>query len=182
MTQSSVSNLLIVACYSFFSVGCESDLDVPATVVEDSELWLASGDVRAATTDLAEYSVGSLRADAENNQSEVQLELARRLLWGEGMPANPAESIRWARRAAMNGEELAALWTGRAALNEPVDRIEASAWFLIALEAQEAAVREDASSELSALDLQEDERSRALMRAAVLRQLIQARSEESGYF
>ncbi|MGZ0709690.1 tetratricopeptide repeat protein [Coraliomargarita sp. W4R53] len=125
----------------------------------------------------ANSDIDALRQSAANNHPEAQRELAKRLLFGDGVPADPAESIHWARRAALNGDELAALWTGRVALNEPIDRIEAGAWFMIAQQAQEAFVREDATGEMEALNLTEYEWNRALERATELKQIILIGSE-----
>jgi len=53
-------------------------------------------------------------------------------------------------KAALNGDETASLWTGRAALHEPAGRIEAAAWFLIGKTGGNAAMRQDAENEIEA--------------------------------
>lgn len=105
---------------------------------------------REAVTSPAQ-AIEWLRRAAENDQPDAQHELAERLLFGKGMPANPEEAVRWVRRAAMNGHAAAAVKAGRLHLGEPRDLVEASAWFLRASRSAQPAVREDALSELEAL-------------------------------
>ena len=115
-------------------------------------------------------SLESLREAAEKGGALAQRELATRLLFGRGVPADPQEAVMWAKKAAHNGDPTAMLWTGRAALNEPADRIEAGAWFLIAKDGTNAAVRQDAAGELDALGLSNDELARVAARAAEMKQ------------
>jgi TPR repeat protein len=123
-------------------------------------------------------SIEALRAAAESGGAEAQRELAGRLLFGkDGIPADPEEAVTWARKAANNGDETAMLWTGRAALDEPAGRIEAGAWFLIAKDGTNAAVRQDAAGELDALGLSNDELARATARAAEMKQQIRINSK-----
>ena len=96
-------------------------------------------------------AVADLRTAAEAGSAPAQRELAARMLFGEGMTANPAGALVWVERAAKGGDETAALWMGRKLLNDPPERIAAAAWFLIAAEGTNSAIRQDAASELEAL-------------------------------
>jgi len=66
---------------------------------------------------------------------------------------------------------------GRSALNQPPDRIEACAWFLIAKEGQSLAIQQDASGELDAIDPSQKELELATSRAAELKILILSKSK-----
>ena len=149
----------------FLCVGCSRQ-------PEASENETLNGLVQpapAASPSLKERSIDSLRQAAENDQPEAQRELSMRLLFGQGTTADPTEALTWAKRAAMNGDETAALWMGRSALNQPPDRIEACAWFLIAKEGQSPAIQQDASGELDAINLSQKELELATYRAAELK-------------
>jgi|GEM_PF-3089394 len=129
MTTHSIYFRSILICFPLLCGGCGRDSD---GVSKDGKDVLAPPSIIESLEVVAEDSDRvneALRRAAENNQPEAQRELAKHLFFGDGMPANPTESIRWARRAALNGDGLASLWTGRAALNEPVDRIEAAHGF-----------------------------------------------------
>jgi TPR repeat protein len=122
-------------------------------------------------------SIEDLRQLAEEGKAASQRELAGRLLFGEGVPADPEAAVTWARKAALNGDETASLWTGRAALEKPGGRIEASAWFLIGKAGGNAAVRQDAAGEIEALQLSEEELALASTRAEELKKTILTNSK-----
>jgi TPR repeat protein len=116
--------------------------------------------------------IAELRKSAEEGRAAAQRELAGRLLFGQGVAADPAEAVVWARKAALNGDETASLWTGRAALEKPHGRIEASAWFLIGKAGGNAAIRQDAEGEIEALKLTNEELTMAAKRAEELKKTI----------
>jgi TPR repeat protein len=123
-------------------------------------------------------SLADLRKAAEGGSPSAQRDLAGRLLFGEGgTPADPAEAVIWARKAALNGDETAALWTGRAALGGLNGRIEAAAWFLIAKSGVNAATQQDAEGEIEALALSADELTLAATRAGELKKTIRIKSK-----
>ena len=122
-------------------------------------------------------SIEDLRQLAEEGKAAPQRELARRLLFGEGVEADPVRAVDWARKAALNGDETASLWTGRAALNEPDGRIEAAAWFLIGKTGGNAAIRQDAENEIEAMGLTGEELALAATRMAELKQTILTNSK-----
>jgi len=156
---------------AIFSTGCSRNSDVPGN--DESKPAAAVPMLEKAIPKDSATSIEALRAAAESGGAEAQRELAARLLFGkDGIPADPAEAVIWARKAANNGDETAMLWTGRAALNEPGDRIEAGAWFLIAKEGGDAVVRQDAAGEFDALGLSNDELARVAARAAEMKQRI----------
>lgn len=156
---------------AIFCAGCSRDSDVSGKVEEKPNAALRTAE-NASPRDSA-TSIEAHRAAAESGGAKAQRELAARLLFGkDGIPADPAEAVIWARKAANNGDETAMLWTGRATLNEPAGRAEAGAWFLIAKDGTNAAVRQDAAGELDALGLSNDELARAAARAAEMRQQI----------
>jgi TPR repeat protein len=121
--------------------------------------------------------ITELRKSAEEGRAASQRELAGRLLFGQGVTADPAAALVWARKAALNGDETASLWTGRAALNEPDGRIEAAAWFLIGKTGGNAAIRQDAENEIEALGLTGEELALAETRMAELKQTILTNSK-----
>lgn len=159
--------LLLVILFA----GCSRQPDLPAE--EKSKATPPP----VAEIPLKDLSLDDLRQAAEGNNPQAQRELAQRLLFGQGITADPAEAIRWVQRAALNGDETASLWMGRAALNNPTDRMEAGAWFLIAAQAQSAAVQQDASGELDALHLTEEELNTATLRASEIKKTILNESE-----
>jgi TPR repeat protein len=122
-------------------------------------------------------SIEGLRQLAEGGKAASQRELAGRLLLGQGVNADPAAAVIWARKAALNGDETASLWMGRAALNEPDGRIEAAAWFLIGKTGGNAAIRQDAAGEIEALGLTGEELALAETRMAELKQTILTNSK-----
>ncbi len=126
---------------------------------------------------LKEWTIDALRQAAESAHPQAQRELAQRLLFGQGTAADPAEAILWTQQAAKNGDETASLWMGRLALNEPLDRVEAGAWFLIAGQAQGVAVQQDASGELAALNLTKEELGTATTRASEIKKTILKKSK-----
>jgi hypothetical protein len=112
-------------------------------------------------------------------EAAAQREFAWRLLVGDGMTADPEQAIALAARAAAGGDAIAMLWTGRAALNEPVDQIEAAAWFILAQRGRDAATREDAAGELVALNLSLEELEAARARADALQKNLPVRGGQS---
>lgn len=122
-------------------------------------------------------SIEVLRRAAEDGRPAAQSELAGRLLLGQGVNADPAAAVVWARKAALNGDETASLWTGRAALEKPDGRIEAAAWFLIGKTGGNAAIRQDAAGEIEALQLSDEELAKASSRAAKLKKTIRTKSK-----
>jgi TPR repeat protein len=165
---SGVRPLLLIA---MFCAGCSRNSDAPGN--DESKPDAAIPVLEKAMPKDSATSIESLRGAAESGGAEAQRELAGRLLFGkDGIPADPEEALIWARKAANNGDETAMLWTGRAALDEPVGRIEAGAWFLIAKDGTHAAIRQDAAGELDALGLSNDELARAIARAAEMKQQI----------
>lgn len=113
----------------------------------DAQYALAQRDAETAPAQALVW----LRKAAENDHPAAQHELAERLLFGDGLPADPQEAVRWIRRAAANGHDASALGMGRLQLGESGDPVEACAWLLCASQSSVAAVREDARSELEAL-------------------------------
>ena len=165
---SGVRPLLLIA---MFCAGCSRNSDAPGN--DESKPDAALPILEKAIPKDSSTSIEALRAAAESGGAEAQRELAVRLLFGkDGIPADPAEAVIWARKAANNGDETAMLWTGRATLNEPAGRIEAGAWFLIAKDGTNAAIRQDAAGELDALGLSNDELARVAARAAEMKQQI----------
>lgn len=124
------------------------------------------------SSDKPPTSLESLRETAEKGGAVAQRELATRLLFGKGVPADPQEAVVWAKKAAHHGDSTAMLWTGRAALNEPANRIEAAAWFLTAGKSNNAAIQQDAAGEIETLGLSKEELAQAKMRAAELEKTI----------
>lgn len=123
----------------------------------------------AATADPRELGAEDLRAAAQTGQASAQRELAGRLLFGQGMDADPGAAAAWAERAALGGDETAAVWMGRRLLNEPPDRIAAAAWFMVAAASTNPSVRQDANGELAALTLSAEEQAQAAHRSAELK-------------
>jgi TPR repeat protein len=151
-----------------FCAGCSRNSDAPSN--DESKPDAALPVLEKAMPKDSATSIESLRAAAESGGAEAQRELAGRLLFGkDGIPADPAEAVIWARKAANNGDETAMLWTGRAALNEPDGRVEAGAWFLLAKNDR------DATGEIGALQLSEEELAKAVSRAAELEKTIRTK-------
>jgi|688.fasta_scaffold310231_2 TPR repeat protein len=124
--------------------------------------------------------IEEIRRDAEQGRPASQRELAGRLLFGDGVATDPAAAVVWARRAALNGDAIAALWTGRSALSEPGGRVEAAAWFLVSKTGADEAASQDAAAELEALALSEAELGVAAKRAEELKETIRTNSKQSG--
>jgi len=127
--------------------------------------------------------IEEIRRDAEQGRPASQRELAGRLLFGDGVATDPAAAVVWARRAACNGDAIAALWTGRSALSEPGEpggRVEAAAWFLVSKTGADEAASQDAAAELEALALSEAELGVAAKRAEDLKETIRTNSKQSG--
>lgn len=103
-----------------------------------------------------------------NETAVAQRQQAWRLLVGDGLAADPDAAIQLAARAAVGGDSVAMLWTGRAALHPPGDRTEAAAWFLLAQRGRDAGTREDAKGEYEALKLSQQELDSALVRVEEL--------------
>jgi len=159
----------IVVFLILLCVGCSRN---PDTRSKDGSLVSLADQVKPG-----DFPIESLRHAAGNDEPEAQRELAKRLLFGQGVAANPTEALVWTKRAAANGDETASLWVGRAALNDPPDRVEACAWFLVATEALNTAVRQDALAEIETLAPSKNEISMAVSRAAELKRMIRTKSK-----
>jgi TPR repeat protein len=124
-------------------------------------------------------TVEQLRKAAESEDPAAQQELAERLLFGKGVAADPAEATRWTRRAASNGNDRAAVGMGRLHLGEPLNVVEAHAWFTQASHSGEPSLREDALQELDALNsrLSPAEKRQAEARATAIQSEINQRSK-----
>jgi len=113
--------------------------------------------------------IADLRTAAEAGNAEAQRELGSRMLFGKGVVADPAGALAWVERAAKGGDATAALWVGRKFLNDPPDRIAAGAWFLIASERTNPAIRQDTIGELEALAMSAEELTEAKLFSAKLK-------------
>lgn len=106
-----------------------------------------------------------IRNAAEGGQTAAQRELARRLVFGDGVTQDLAEAWVWLERAARAGDATAALWLGRKYQEEPADTVAAGAWLYVARRSADPAIREDAEGEWVALglgpELEADARARA---------------------
>jgi len=127
--------------------------------------------------DLGKTGLDDLRAAAEEGSAGAQRELAVRILFGQGVAADPTGALVWVERAAKGGDPSAALWMGRKFLNEPPDRIAAASWFLTAAEAGNTAVRQDTVGELEALALSAQERDQATLLSIKLKAEIRSNSK-----
>jgi TPR repeat protein len=164
-----------VVIFLMLFAGCSRQ---PPPSGTDSDRAESAAHVEQREPSTPRVSLADLRKAAEGGSPSAQRDLAGRLLFGEGgTPADPAEAVIWARKAALNGDETASLWTGRAALQEPGGRIEAAAWFLIAKRGGNAAIQQDAEGEIEALGLSHDELALASTRAGELKKTIRAKSK-----
>lgn len=131
----------------------------------------------APTIDYAQAPADEVMTAAEGGDPAAQRELAGRMLFGRGMPADPVAASMWAERAAMGGDDTAAIWMGRLLLKKTAQRVEAAAWFMVAAASTNPAVRQDAAGELAALVLSANEQTKAALRAKDLKDRLPGGSE-----
>jgi TPR repeat protein len=153
--------------------GCSRPPEAPVKGAENTDLMEDGPNASAV-------SLEELRRGAEGGRAASQRELAGRLLFGQGVPADPAAAVVWARKAALHGDETASLWTGRAVLGEPNGRLEAAAWFLICEAGTNKAISQDAAAELAALALSQEQLGLAAKRAEELKKIIRTNSKQGG--
>jgi TPR repeat protein len=151
--------------------GKETQKDEPATTAS-VPAGSSSPATPAPPQENPPTSLESLREAAESGDAMAQRNLAIRFLMGQGVPADQQEAVRWVKKSAYNGDPTAMLWAGRACLNEADGRIDAAAWFLAAGKSNNAAIRQDASGELEALELTPAEHTQAVSRATELEKTI----------
>ena len=91
-------------------VGCSRsekqpfDLDNPS---QEDALGFGENHLGGSRSDFGKAGAEELRAAAEAGVAPAQRELAARMLFGKGMPADPAAAIVWVERAARGGDATA---------------------------------------------------------------------------
>lgn len=147
---------ILLSVFLSLTAGCSKHVQQPATEDQSTPNAPSSSEAirpEESGASFGKAGAGDLRAAAVAGNAPAQRELAERMLFGKGLPADPEGALVWVERAARGGDATATLWMGRKHLSEPQDRIAAAAWFLLAANGQNPAVRQDAAGELEALAL-----------------------------